>query len=132
MPFAYLKDPLFLACFALYWCHRVARGVGWTTPILSAYLNDVICVAFWLPIMLWVHRRIRVRLHDGPPEGFEIVIPATIWAMVFEVALPATPWWRNAAVADPNDVLCYFAGGLFAMLFWQWRYGRAAASTERA
>jgi hypothetical protein len=125
MPFRYLKDPLFLTCFAAYWLHRIARQWSCTSLLSEAYLNDVVCVGFWVPIVLWAHRKLGLRTHDAVPEGFEIVIPAITWALVFEVVLPASPWWSPYAVADPNDVCCYFVGGLTAMVFWQWYYGLA-------
>ena len=128
MPFRYLKDPLFLTCFAAYWLHRIARQWGITVPILDAYLNDLICVGFWVPIMLWAHHKLGLRTHDDPPEGVEIVIPAIIWALVFEVVLPASRLWSPYAVADPNDVCCYFAGGLAAVIFWRWHYDRRRRS----
>lgn len=60
--------------------------------------------------MLWAHRRLGLRRHDGPPEGFEIVIPLLIWSFLFEVLIPARREWSIPAVADPYDVLSYCVG----------------------
>ena len=125
MTFGYLKDPLFLICLIAYSLNRVLANHGMSTPVLRSYLNDVICIPFWIPIMLWVHRKLGLRQHDDPPHGHEIVIPLLIWALVFEVILPATRVWSGLAVADPNDVLCYALGGFIAIRFWTWRYGRS-------
>ena len=123
MPFAYLRDPLFLACFFAYWVHKLLANYGYSTPLLRSYLNDVICIPFWIPIMLWAQRVLRLRNHDGPPQPHEIVIPLVIWAAVFEVILPATSTFHGKAVPDPLDVLCYAGGALVAASFWRWRYG---------
>jgi hypothetical protein len=124
VPFAYLRDPLFLGCFAVYWVHRWAASQGLSTPLLRSYLNDLICLPFWVPMMLWGQRVLRLRTHDDPPHASELVIPLVIWATVFEVMLPATKTWSGFAFPDPRDVLCYAAGGLVAIVFWNWWYAR--------
>lgn len=121
-PFVYLKDPLFLACLSAYCVNRLLANHGMSVPLLRSYLNDVICIPFWIPIMLWAQRKLGLRKHDGPPQPFEVVIPLVIWALVFEVFLPATPLWSHVALADPIDVLCYALGGIVAVQFWSWRY----------
>ena len=125
MKFAYLRDPLFLACFAVYWLHRLLAWQGLSTPWLRAYLNDLICLPFWIPIMVWVQRRLGLRLHDDPPTAIELILPLVIWAAVFEVILPSTRTWSDLAFPDPADVLCYSAGGLAAAFYWNWRYASA-------
>ena len=137
MAFRYLRDPLFLVCFSAYWVHRILRILELSTPLLRGYLNDVICIPFWLPIMLWAERRLGLRQHDDPPHTFEIVIPLVIWTVVFEVVLPTTETFTGLAVPDPNDVLCYALGGFVSAQFWQWWYRRrvtpspAAPGTDR-
>jgi hypothetical protein len=132
MRFGYLRDRLFVACFSAYWVNRCLESCGWSTPILRAYLNDVICIPFWIPIMVWIHRRLGLRRHDDPPHGIEVVIPLLLWAVVFEVLLPATRIWSGIAVPDPNDVLCYALGALVAVRFWDWWYRRCAPSVGRS
>lgn len=122
MPFAYLKDPLFLVCFAVYWIHRFFADHGLSTPLLCGYLNDLICIPFWVPIMLWALRKLKLRRHDRPPEGAEIVIPLLVWTAVFEVFIPYHREWQVPTVADPYDVLAYSVGALLAVLFWKWHY----------
>ena len=51
-PFAYLRDPLFLVCFIAYWIHSGLVAHGTSTPLFRNHLNDLICVPFWVPIML--------------------------------------------------------------------------------
>jgi hypothetical protein len=123
MSFRYLRDPLFLVCFTVYVVHRILARCGMSTPLLRAHLNDVICIPFWIPIMLWVQRRVGGRSHDGPPESHEVVIPLILWAIMFEVVLPQTHLFSSLAVADPWDVLCYASGAFVAVCFWKWSYG---------
>lgn len=130
MPFGYLRDPLFLACFGGYWIHRLAASNGLSTPLLTSYLNDVICIPFWIPLMLWAQRMLRLRAHDDPPRGYEVVIPLVIWAVVFEVILPLTSVWKGRTFPDPVDVLCYAMGGLGAVVFWTWWYHERRALSE--
>lgn len=122
MPFRYLTDPLFLICFALYWLHRGLRGLELSPEIAKAHFNDLLCAAFWIPPLLWLLKKMGMRAHDGLPEPHEVAIPLLIWAFTFEVLLPSRPGWGVPAVADPLDVLAYFAGGLAAMVVWRWYY----------
>jgi hypothetical protein len=121
-----LRDPLFLVCFALYFVHRAAAAYGYSTPLLQAYFNDVICAAFWVPIMLAGERALGLRRHDDPPWPHEVVIPVLVWAIVFELWLPYTQMFRGLAIADPVDVACYAGGALAAMLCWRWWYAAPA------
>lgn len=122
MPFLYLRDPLFLCCFSLYWLNRLAEHYGFGTRLTESYLNDVICVPFLLPMLLWGQRQLRLRHHDRPPTYVEVVIPMLIWAYLFEVYLPGTERWRGLAIADPVDVFCYAIGGLASWVYWQRSY----------
>jgi hypothetical protein len=122
MPFLYLRDPLFLACMVTYFVHRWLNSEDLTTSWSRAYLNDLICLPFWVPIMLSLQRTLRLRSHDEPPQAAEIVLPLVLWAVVFEVVLPATRTWSGLAFPDPLDVLCYAAGGLASAIFWRWWY----------
>jgi hypothetical protein len=117
-----LRDPLFVACVAIYFVHRALAAYDLSTPLLRGYLNDVICAAFWVPIMLAGERWLGLRATEGPPLPHEVAIPVVIWALVFEVILPQTATFHGLAIADPVDVVCYAAGALGAMAFWRWWY----------
>lgn len=121
MRFAYLRDPLFVACFVVYWVHGALANHGMSTPLLRGYLNDVLCVPFWLPMMLWVARKLRIRSHDHSPDAVEIVVPLVVWSIVFEV-VPLQEIWHVPAAADPFDVLAYCLGAMIAVAFWRWHY----------
>jgi hypothetical protein len=128
MHFAYLRDPLFLVCVAIYFLHRALAAYDLSAPLLRGYLNDVICAAFWVPIMLAGERALGLRATDGPPLPHEVAIPVVIWAFVFEVLLPRIETFRGLAIADPLDVVCYAGGALAAMVWWNWWYKAPAAA----
>jgi hypothetical protein len=121
-PFTYLRDPLFLACLLVYFGHRWLAAYGFSTPWLQAYLNDVICIPFWVPMILWGQRVLRLRSHDGLPTPIDLVVPLVVWSLAFEVILPTLQGWRTIAFPDPGDIVSYAAGGLGAAIFWRWWY----------
>jgi hypothetical protein len=84
---------------------------------------------FWVPIMLYGLRRLRLRANDAPPQSYEILIPLIVWSFVFEYWLPYTALFRGRAVSDHVDILCYTLGGLGAALFWRRWYRESRAET---
>ncbi|HAC62108.1 MAG TPA: hypothetical protein DCF68_00880 [Cyanothece sp. UBA12306] len=122
MNFLYLKDPLFLSCFILYFFNRYGLEKMLNIAFFSSYLNDLICVPFLVPIMLYVQHKIGLREDNTPPKFYEIIIPVIIWSVIFEVILPQNPIISHLAIADPYDVVCYIIGGLIAGIIWQWYY----------
>ncbi len=124
MKFRYLRDPLFVACFILYFVNRWLLRPAFSLTFLHSYLNDVICIPFWVPIMLYGMRRTGLRRNDDPPHPHEVIIPLLIWSAVFELWLPQTRLFQGRAVADPLDIMAYTLGALGATLFWQASYGR--------
>jgi hypothetical protein len=120
--FAYLKDRLFLACFLAYWAHRFLAAFGLSTPFLRSYLNDLICIPFWVPIMVWTARRLGWRRHDGVPNAMEVLIPLLLFAIIFEILAPNCWWYHIPTIADPLDVLAYTFGALAAVAFWRTDY----------
>ncbi len=124
MPFAYLRDPLFVTCFCAYWVHRALATYGMSTSLLRCYLNDLICIPFWVPILVWGLRKAGLRADDKPPQSLEIIVPLLVWSAWFEILLPGRLQSTFPVVADPADILCYSAGALLAVLFWRWHYRR--------
>ena len=124
MPFAYLKDPLFLLCLATYCIHRGMVAGGISLPLLQSHLNDLICIPFWVPIMLWGERRLGLRRHERPPNAIEIIIPLIVISAAYEVIIPYC-WERHVnTVPDPKDILAYCIGSLIATIVWNVYYGR--------
>jgi hypothetical protein len=122
VPFLYLRDPLFLVCVATYFVNRLVLKNIWTSGFVHEHLNDLICIPFWVPIMLFAQRRLGLRAQDGRPSASELVIPLVIWSWVFEIILPRTDLFGNWCTADYLDVMYYSLGALLAALFWRWWY----------
>ena len=122
MRFGYLRDPLFLFCVTLYFVNRFVFKAIWKSGFVHEHLNDLICIPFWVPIMLFAQRVCRLRDRDTRPEPAEIIIPLVIWSWVFEIVLPATHWLGDLCVADYWDVFYYTLGALIAAAFWAMWY----------
>ncbi|MDY0355895.1 MAG: hypothetical protein RBR19_08455 [Sedimentisphaerales bacterium] len=127
MTFRYLSDPLFLSCFVLYFTNRWVIKPLLPNSFSQDHLNDLICIPFWVPIMLFMMRKLGLRRDDVPPRGYEILIPLILWSAVFELWLPRFAPFRDLAFSDYVDVLFYAIGALLASLFWkQWYRGKAS------
>jgi hypothetical protein len=92
---------------------------GFAHGFFRSYVNDLICIPFWVPIMLWLIRRLGLREDDSPPQPWEILMPLVVWSVLFENALPR--FFPNVTVADPYDVLAYVTGAAVATLTWMGR-----------
>ncbi|GDX40286.1 hypothetical protein LBMAG21_05780 [Armatimonadota bacterium] len=126
MNFRYLKDPLFLLCVVLYFVNRfvfkpLIHG-GIIGAIVHGSVNDLICLPFWIPIMLWMMQRLGWRTSDKPPQAAEILLPLLCWSWYFEMILPKVAYFKRVAFSDPNDILCYTIGACVAALFWNYYY----------
>jgi len=127
--FRYCRDPLFLTCVVTYTINRwlVKPHVAATFP--REHLNDLICLPFWIPIMLFLQRRLGLRRHDRPPLAFEILIPLILWSWMFELWLPGNALGRGWCTSDPWDVACYSVGAFAAACFWRWWYEVAGSGS---
>ncbi len=121
MRFCYLRDPLFLMCVTTYFVNRLVLKSLWKDGFVHEHLNDLICIPFWVPIMLYTQRRLGLR-DDAPPRPGELVIPLVLWSWVFEILLPAIDGLGGRFVADHLDVLFYTIGALGAAVFWRLWY----------
>jgi hypothetical protein len=131
--FLYLRDPLFLLCVATYFVNRLVLKSLWKVGFVHEHLNDLICIPFWVPIMLFTQRQLGLRDGDHSPRPGELIIPLLVWSWVFEIILPQTAWLGDRCVADHLDVLYYALGALLAGLFWRlWYGGRVAEPTGPA
>ena len=122
MKFKYLSDPLFLCCVALYLLNRMVLKVVFRVEFFHCYLNDVICVPFLVPPMLFAARILRMRSHDQRPLTHEIFVPMIVWALMYEIVLPESANWREHVVSDPYDVLSYATGACIASYVWDTVY----------
>src|SRR5437667_10624180 len=100
MQFRFLKDPLFLGCLVIYCVNRWVVKPYFPNGFSSNYLNDLICVPFWLPIMLLIMSKLRLRTGNAPPGVCEIVVPLVLWSWLFEAFLPRTRLFNRLEVSD--------------------------------
>jgi hypothetical protein len=128
MPFRYLKDPLFLVCFAAYFINRLILKPLVVGGFLHDHFNDLICIPFWLPMMLALMRLLRLRKHDGPPSVLEIAVPVVLWSVWFEGILPR---YTTRFVADIWDVFWYALGGVGAFFVWR-KLGSTAPISQKS
>ena len=119
MAYRYLRDPLFVSCFALYFANRWLFKPWLPNAFSQCYLNDLICIPFWVPIMLYGMHRLHLRANDAPPQSHEILLPLILWSFVFEYWLPYTPLFQGRVTSDYTDILFYTLGALSACLFWK-------------
>jgi len=130
MPFKYLRDPLFLFCVFLYLVNRSILKPYFDIAFFHDSLNDLICIPFLVPILLWCTRKFGLRADDELPQWYEILLPLILWSAVFEVLLPQLKMFRGIAIADPSDVLYYVSGACIASVFWQTWYSRTGIIKE--
>jgi hypothetical protein len=90
----------------------------WSGGFVHDHLNDLLCIPFWVPIMLFAQRQLGLR-DDASPRPAELAIPLVVWSWVFEILLPETGWLGAACTADYLDILYYVLGTLVAGLFWK-------------
>ncbi len=129
MPFRYITDPLFLVCLGLYVVNRWLLEPSIQSQFFTGYVNDLICIPFCVPLMLFLLRQLRLRRDDRPPESHEIIVPLIIWSVVFEIWLPTFPLFRGLATPDHLDILAYAAGALIAGIWWSRYYNGQCPTT---
>lgn len=132
--FRYLADPLCLTAIGLYWVNR-----EWIKPsawghhgFAHDYLNDVLLIPIFLPLVLIIHRWLGMRTHDRPPSALEVTSHVTIWSVLFLVIFPLHEWLYRHSTADPFNAIAFAAGGAMAWLFWNRRTADAACVPKDA
>jgi hypothetical protein len=132
--FRYCLDPVFLTVFVLYLANRlILKPLTTEHSFFHYYLNDLICIPFWLPPVLWVERKARIRVHDLPPTRFELLVHLIVWSISFEVIAPRLQGFFPRTVADPWDVVAYWVGGIAASILWgTWRRSAPSPTNKEA
>jgi hypothetical protein len=117
-PFRYLADPLCIAALSLYALNRFYLKPhhigGWFT---HGYLNDVLCLPLFVPIILYTQHLLHLRPHYKSPSLWEIVQAFLAFSIVFQLIIPRFPHTFTTA-GDPLDILAYAAGGILAHAWW--------------
>jgi hypothetical protein len=123
--FRYFADPICIACLFTYpinrWYLKPHHIGGWFT---HGYLNDVMCLPLFLPMILYGQRLLGLRRHDGYPRWWEILQHWVIFSVVFEVILPMMPK-TFSHTQDPWNVVAYLSGGVIAGIYWKSQAGMA-------
>ena len=122
--FRYTLDPICIGSMVIYaigrWYLRPHHIGGAFT---KDYLNDVLCLPLFTPIILQFQKFLGLREHDLPPRLWEILQHWLVFSVIFEGIIPHFPSiWRS--VADPWDVVAYLVGGLSAVAVWNLIYAR--------
>jgi len=123
MKFRYLTDPVFMVCLGIYLVNKLVLKPLTTNSFVHGQVCDLICVPFWIPIMLFVMRRVGLRRHDSPPQAHEILIALLVWSWSFENYIPTTRLFIGRSIADHLDVLSYTIGAIVAAIVWNRYYG---------
>ncbi len=118
-PFRYLRDGLFLTACCLYTLNRWGLKPRVHSAFLHDHFDDLLLIPCALPPLLLMQRFLQLRLHDRQPLPGEIALNLLVWSLLFEVIGPHI---LRRATGDPWDVVAYVVGGLFAGLWWHWRY----------
>ncbi len=114
--FGYCLDPLCLVGCAAYAVNRWLVKPFHLSGFFHGRFNDLWLVPCALPPILWLHRRLGWRTHDGPPEWSEIALHLVLWSVVCEGIAPR---FLSRATGDLWDVAAYAVGGVLAGLWWR-------------
>ncbi len=132
-PFRYLADPVCIAALILYAMNRFYLKPhhvgGWFT---RGYLNDVLCLPLFVPMILYAEHVLHVRPHFGFPRVWEILQIGAAFTLVFQVIIPRFPKVFITA-GDPYDILAYSAGGVIGWSCWtlEAKWGRRRTQVAR-
>ena len=113
--FAYLFDPLFLACCALYAANRWLIKPHVHLAFFHNWFNDTLLIPCAMPPLLFVHDLLHLRPRNAWPTALEIAAHLVGWSILFEIIGPHI----MHTTGDPWDVVAYAAGALFAWAWWQ-------------
>ena len=86
--FGYLRDILFLVSCSLYALNRWGIKPRVYSAFFHDHFNDLLLMPCALPPLLWLQRRVGLRLHDLSPTPGEIALYLAVWSVLFEVIGP--------------------------------------------
>lgn len=117
--FRYFGDPVCIGSILIYALNRwYLKPHHLGGAFTHGYLNDLLCLPLFLPLILYVQKLLGLRRHYDPPRLWEIVQHAIIFSVIFEVILPRYPHYFRTT-ADPLDALAYLVGGLVGWVIWR-------------
>ncbi|HSI61838.1 MAG TPA: hypothetical protein VLE43_01930 [Candidatus Saccharimonadia bacterium] len=116
--FRYLLDPLCLTGCALYALNRWVVKPRVEAEFIQFHFNDLWLIPCALPLILWLHRKLGLRNHDGFPSVAEVLSHLVVWCVICEAIGPR---WMPGTSGDLRDVYAYTSGALPALLYWRWQ-----------
>ena len=90
---------------------------GW---LVHNYLNDLLCLPIFLPIILRLQSALHIRRHHLPPTLLELIHNWLIFSVLYYFVFPNLPAFSS--VADPWNSVAYLIGGLAAYGWWKYFY----------
>ena len=105
---------LFSICFILFIANQILEKLGIFIPILNSYLDDLLCFPIVLSIILFIHRRWRVKNNKYTLPFQHVLIAVILFILIFEIALPIV---SDKYIADIKDVLVYLIGVTFFLIY---------------
>lgn len=113
--FRYGLDPLCLLSCAAYAANRWIIRPHTAAVFWHSYSTDYLLIPAALPLLLWVYRRLGLRLDDSWPDWSEIALHFAVWSVAAEAVAPQL---FRSAIGDWFDVLAYAIGGVIAGCWW--------------
>lgn len=114
--FRYGLDPLCLVAMVTYafgrWGLRSWIGSGFWHD----QFTDLLLVPAALPLVLWLQRRVGLRLHDAPPTWREVGLHLAVWSLAAEIVAPPL---FSGSTGDWRDLVAYGAGATLAGAWWR-------------
>lgn len=114
--FRYARDPVCLAACAAYAANRWLVPLDFKSVFLRSYFSDTLLIPAALPLILWVHQRLKWRPSEAWPTWTEILMHWAVWSVAAELV---GPHFFARAHGDPWDVVAYAAGAFAAGLIWR-------------
>ena len=127
--FRYVDDPICIASMFIYVLNRYVLKPhhvgGW---LVHDYLNDLLCLPIFLPVILRFQSALGIRRHHGPPTLFEVFHNWAIFSVLYYFVFPRLSAFSSAA--DPWNSVAYLIGGLASYGLWKYLYrGKSQCSS---
>jgi hypothetical protein len=120
-PFRYIDDPICVGSMALYvlnrWVLKPHHIGGW---LVHDYLNDLLCLPIFMPIILRLQSALGIRRHHLQPTFFELIHNWVIFSVLYYFVFPRLSAFSS--VADPWNSVAYLVGGIAAYVCWRFFY----------
>jgi hypothetical protein len=99
--FRYGGDALCICACAAYAANTWLIPEAWRGAFLRDHFNDVLLIPAALPLVLWLQRRLGLRMNDDPPRWVEVALAVGLWSIAAEIVAPllfagSTADWRDA------------------------------------